>query len=500
MKFRVRGTFILTVACSLFFLGVMLGSVAVRAETALNTEYRLSENTVPGTTQAVSSGNLQQQENIHSNDFAFFFEVERERHWIVTTMLYALLTIAAIIIIYTIRHFRFTLNRLFGRQRHPYLDIDVAVWPEVTVMIPAHNEENVIQTVLKALLDVDYPGDKLVIKPINDRSTDRTGELINEMAKQHPESIKPLMRDSGVDGKAAALKAGCENIDSEILLVFDADYIPGKGLIKQLVAPFFDPEVGAVMGRVVPINVNKNILTRFLDLERSGGYQVDQQARMNLHLVPQYGGTVGGVRVSALNSVGGWDENSLAEDTDITYRLLLAGWKTVYQNRSECYEEVPETWPMRINQLKRWARGHNHSTAIHSIPLITNHRVSILEKIDGLLLLGVYVMSPVLLFGWLMAISLFLLGEHLMYGVIAILAVTSYGALGNFAAFFEIASALRIDGRRQAIRLLSINIFNFLVSLICTSKATMGQLLPVGPGKRLHWQKTERYRTKGKDK
>lgn len=494
MKSRVLNIFISTVTCCLF-LGLFPGATTVHAE-AVNTEFESAENKVLSSNQAGSPAHLQQTENIHSNDLIFFFEVERKRHWIVTTMMYALLGIAAIIIIYTIRHFRFTLNRLFGHQRHPYLDIDVAVWPEVTILIPAHNEEKVIQTILKALLDVDYPKNRMVIAPINDRSTDKTGELINEIAKLHPESIKPLMRDSGVDGKAAALKAGSEDIDSEILLVFDADYIPGKGLIKQLVAPFFDPEVGAVMGRVVPINVDKNILTRFLDLERSGGYQVDQQARMNLHLVPQYGGTVGGVRVSALKSVGGWDENSLAEDTDITYRLLLAGWKTVYQNRSECYEEVPESWSIRINQLKRWARGHNHSTAVHSIPLITSRRVSISEKIDGLLLLGVYVMSPVLLFGWLTAIFLFLLGEHLMYGVIAILAVTSYGALGNFAAFFEIASALRIDGRHRAISLLSINIFNFLVSLISTSKATLGQMLPFAPGKRLHWQKTERYRKK----
>ncbi|MEJ2142343.1 MAG: glycosyltransferase family 2 protein, partial [Gammaproteobacteria bacterium] len=434
-----------------------------------------------------------QSEEKYQNEFAFFFEVERERSWFVTTMLYALLVIVGFIIVYTVRHYRFTLNRLFAHQRHPYLDINVAQWPDVTILIPAHNEEKVIKTILTALLEVDYPADRLTITPVNDRSTDKTGELIDELSKQYPERIKPLHRNEGVGGKAAALKFASESVNSEITLVFDADYIPGKGLIKQLVAPFFDPEVGAMMGRVVPINVGKNILTRFLDLERSGGYQVDQQARMNLHLVPQYGGTVGGVRTSALKSVGGWDETTLAEDTDMTYRLLLNGWKTVYQNRSECYEEVPETWSIRINQLKRWARGHNQSTAIHSLPLMFNNRVSMHEKVDGLLLLGVYVMSPVLLLGWMLAISLFFLGEHLMYGIIAILAVTSYGTLGNFAAFFEIASALRLDGRQQAIRLLSINIFNFLVSLICTSKATLGQMLPFSRHRRLHWQKTARY-------
>jgi cellulose synthase/poly-beta-1,6-N-acetylglucosamine synthase-like glycosyltransferase len=243
----------------------------------------------------------------------------------------------------------------------------------------------------------------------------------------------------------------------------------------------------------VPLNVSKNLLTRFLDLERSGGYQVDQQARMNLHLVPQYGGTVGGVRMCALRHVGDWDEQTLAEDTEMTYRMLLAGWKTVYQNRSECYEEVPENWYSRIRQLKRWARGHNHVTNKYALALLQSKRVSLFEKIDGLLLLGVYVMSLLIVLGWALAITLFFLGEQMMYGVIAILAVTSYGALGNFAAFFEIAAALRLDGRRQAISLLSINIFNFLVSLVATARATFSPLLPGDVDKKTFWEKTERF-------
>src|SRR5207248_762985 len=118
-------------------------------------------------------------------------------------------------------------------------------------------------------------------------------------------------------------------VDVEIMLGFDADYVPSKALIGQLVASFVDPEVRSVMGRVVPLNVGKKLLTRILELERSGGYQVDQQARMILHFVPQYGGTGAGIRKSALDEIGGWNENTLAEDTDLTYRMLLAGWKTV---------------------------------------------------------------------------------------------------------------------------------------------------------------------------
>jgi len=418
----------------------------------------------------------------------------REKHWLTELLLYILGAVIILILIYTVRHYWFTFNRLFSSQRHPYLDIDTANWPEVTVLIPAHNEEQVISNILEALLTVDYPEEKLIIIPINDRSIDNTATIIDEYAKKSPLIIKPFHRLKGKAGKAAALKDATELVTTEILLVFDADYIPGKGLIKQLVTPFFDPEVGAMMGRVVPHNVGRNLLTRLMDLERAGGYQVDQQARMNMHLVPQYGGTVGGVRLSALKSVGGWDENTLAEDTDVTYRLLLSGWKTVYQNRSECYEEAPETWEARKGQIMRWAKGHNHATARYTIPLLRYTNVGLFEKIDGLLLLCIYAMSPVLLMGWLAAIYLFFAGEHLLSGVLGLLAITSFGALGNFAAYFEIAAAAKLDGSHQRIRLLPLNIINFLFSLLAITRATLSLIALRGIVGEVIWYRTQRFR------
>jgi cellulose synthase/poly-beta-1,6-N-acetylglucosamine synthase-like glycosyltransferase len=418
------------------------------------------------------------------------------RNGLITIMLVMLSVIVGLISIYAVRHYTFTLNRLFGIQRHPYLDIDTADWPPVTVLIPAHNEAAVISQMLEALLAADYPSDRLHVIPVNDRSTDHTGEILDDFARRYPGRIEPWHRREGKAGKAAVLKDAMPRVNTEIMLVFDADYIPGKGLIKQLVAPFFDPEVGASMGRVVPHNVDRSVLTRLLDLERSGGYQVDQQARMNLHLVPQYGGTVGGVRVNALHAVGGWDDDALAEDTDLTYRLLLGGWKTAYQNRSECYEEVPECWDARLRQVRRWAKGHNYVTARYTVPLLRSRRVRLFEKIDGLLLLGVYFMSPILLLGWILAITLFYLGAHYLSGAVAILAITSYGALGNFAAFFEIAAALRLDGRREATTLLPLNLMSFLVGMVCISRASLSQLLPKRYQGDLTWDKTERYRGK----
>ncbi len=413
-----------------------------------------------------------------------------------TIMLYLLWGVIALVLVYTARHYYFTLNRLFGAQRHPYLDVDSGNWPSVTVLVAAHNEQAVIADSLRALLDVDYPRERLRIMPVNDRSTDDTRRIVDDIAAANPGRITPFHRSGGKPGKAAALKDATALVDSDILIVFDADYVPGRGLLRQLVAPFFDPEVGAVMGRVVPLNTGSNLLTRLLDMERSGGYQVDQQARMNLSLVPQYGGTVGGVRRSALEAIGGWHDDALAEDTDLTYRLLLKGWKTAYENRSECYEEVPETWPVRVRQIMRWSKGHNQAAFRYAGGLLASDKVSLREKLDGMLLLGVFAMSPILLAGWALAIVLFYAdANHWLTGVLALFCLMSYSALGNFAAFFEIGAAVYLDGSRQRIRLMPLNYFGFLVSLLSITIATFRQLVFDWMFKRkLEWDKTTRYR------
>jgi glycosyltransferase involved in cell wall biosynthesis len=136
----------------------------------------------------------------------------------------------------------------------------------VTVLIPAHNEEKVISNILSALMTVKYPEGRMLVIPINDRSTDGTRAIIDDFVEQFPGRIQPFHRAGGKGGKAAALRDAMELVTTEVILIFDADYIPGAGLIKQLVAPFFDPEVGGVMGRVVPLNVGTNLLTRLLDL------------------------------------------------------------------------------------------------------------------------------------------------------------------------------------------------------------------------------------------
>ena len=398
---------------------------------------------------------------------------------------------------YGLRQGLFAWQRMWGRTRYPYAGVVQADWPQVTVFVAAHNEEAVIAQSLQALVASDYPHACMRIVVVNDRSSDGTAAIVDQWVARYPGRVQAFHRRGGKPGKAAALKDAMAHAQGDIALVFDADYTPAPGLIRQLVVPFFDPEVGAVMGRVVPRNAGTNLLTRLLELERAAGYQVDQQARMNLHGVPQYGGTVGGVRLSALRAVGGWHDDVLAEDTDITIRLLVAGWKTVYNNAATCHEEVPEEWPVRLRQVQRWARGHHQVMLRQSLALLRSPSVTWQERLDGLLLLGIFLNQPLMLLGWGLVLSLYYLhGFEAVGQWIPASALVLHASLGTFAVFMHTTFAVLLDGHRERLRLLPLQGAGFLASLPVMTRALLGALLDQITRREVVWAKTRRYATK----
>ncbi len=409
--------------------------------------------------------------------------------------LYVILVVL-IMAVYAVRHYLFTVNRLTGDQRLGYHDIVDSDLPRISVLIPMHNEEKVARQSLETLLRCEYPRELLEIIPIDDHSTDGTGAILDELAAAHP-VIRPLHRDRGLRGKPPALNDALLLSAGEIIIVFDADYLPGRGCLRDLAINFKDPEVGAVMGRVVPLNTRANLLTRLLDLERSGGYQVDQQARHNLRLMPQYGGTVGGFRRDLALSFGGFDPRVLAEDTDLTYRLYIGGWKVIYANKVECYEEVPETWSVRSRQIRRWSRGHNYTMFKHIGALLRSKFLSRAEKIDGLLLLLIYLLPVFLFTGIVDSVILFFMGEmQILDSVLVFLFVATYSAFGNFAPFYQIATASLLDGVTHRIRLLPFLMFYFLLNIWTITTGFFQALGDRFFSRRAEWEKTSRFRGK----
>lgn len=401
-----------------------------------------------------------------------------------------------VMLLYTVRHFFFTIVRLLGRQRLYYNDIVTSRMKHISVLIPMHNEEKVLDTVLTALLECDYDADRLEIIPINDNSTDKTREMLDEYHRKY-EFIRPLHRNCADRGKPVGLNDAMRMARGEIIIVFDADYRPARSMLKQIALAFEDPQVGTVMGRVIPYNTNKNMLTRLINLERSGGYQVDQQARYNLRAIPQYGGTVGGFRRDFLLSTGGFNPKVLAEDTELTYRLITNGWKVVYANSAECYEESPESWNVRGRQIRRWARGHNEVLFRYLIPTITSPYLNLFQKIDGLFLLFIYAVPVLLLFGWGVSLALFFLGRMDIFGgwwVLLFLGV--YNAFGNFAPFFEIGAALIIDGLPGEALLLPLMMFNFFFYMWNISLGFFDAVVDIVTGRGVKWDKTIRFAVK----
>ena len=401
-----------------------------------------------------------------------------------------------VMLLYTVRHFFFTIVRLLGRQRLYYNDIVTSRMKHISVLIPMHNEEKVLDTVLTALLECDYDADRLEIIPINDNSTDKTREMLDEYHRKY-EFIRPLHRNCADRGKPVGLNDAMRMARGEIIIVFDADYRPARSMLKQIALAFEDPQVGAVMGRVIPYNTNKNMLTRLINLERSGGYQVDQQARYNLRTIPQYGGTVGGFRRDFLLSTGGFNPKVLAEDTELTYRLITNGWKVVYANSAECYEESPESWNVRGRQIRRWARGHNEVLFRYLIPTITSPHLNLFQKIDGLFLLFIYAVPVLLLFGWGVSLALFFLGRMDIFdGWWVLLFLGVYNAFGNFAPFFEIGAALIIDGLPGEALLLPLMMFNFFFYMWNISLGFFDAVVDIVTGRGVKWDKTIRFAVK----
>ena len=399
-----------------------------------------------------------------------------------------------IMTIYTLRHFRFTVNRVLGEQRVYYHDIIDSELPTVSILIPMHNEEKVARGVLDLLIQTSYPREKLEIIPIDDHSEDNTKEILTEYAGKYS-YIKPFIRDSGKRGKPSALNDVIEIATGEVIVVFDADYLPPRGIVRDIAISFKDPEVAAVMGRVIPINIEGHFLTRLLDLERTGGYQVDQQARHNLKLLPQYGGTVGAFRRNLVIALGGFNPNILTEDTELTFKLFSHGWKVVYANKAECYEEAPETWNVRARQVSRWARGHTQVMFLYLIPLLKSKYLNLSEKIDGILLLGVYIVPFILLTGIFDSLALFFLGEmNILDNIFVFAFVALYNSSGNSAPFYQIATGAFLDGATNRIRLLPMLMFNFMFYLWYISKGSMQALVDVITKRATVWQKTERYR------
>ena len=228
--------------------------------------------------------------------------------------------------------------------------------PAVSIIVPVKNEENVVGRLLDALLSLDYPSDKKEIIVVDDASTDRTGEICLQYSLSHPE-IKIFEKATSTT-KAGALNFGFHYAHGEIIATFDADSVPEPDALLKAVAYFEDSSVAAVQGRICSINAGQNMLTRLISYECSIQYELYLQGKDALGLYVGLAGTCQFIRKESLDETGGWNENCLGEDSELSVKLIEQGKVIRYASEVRTFEESPFNVKSLLAQRARWYRGN----------------------------------------------------------------------------------------------------------------------------------------------
>jgi cellulose synthase/poly-beta-1,6-N-acetylglucosamine synthase-like glycosyltransferase len=231
--------------------------------------------------------------------------------------------------------------------------------PSITVQLPLFNELYVVERLLKAVTGIDYPREKFEIQVLDD-STDETVKLAEATVAKYAAQgfdIKYIHRWDRTGFKAGALENGLKSAKGELLAIFDADFVPKPDCLRKLVDFFYDPLVGCAQMRWAHINGNYNLLTRLQTIMLDGHFVVEQTTRNRTGGFFNFNGTAGIWRRRAIEMSGGWQHDTLTEDTDLSFRAQLMGWKFIYL----LDEESPAEIPVEINafkaQQRRWAKG-----------------------------------------------------------------------------------------------------------------------------------------------
>jgi cellulose synthase/poly-beta-1,6-N-acetylglucosamine synthase-like glycosyltransferase len=241
-------------------------------------------------------------------------------------------------------------EKIFGRPA------EVASYmPKVAVLIPAYNEEKVIERTVRAALNSNYPN--LAVIVIDDGSRDRTLEVARRAFAREEAAGEVLILTKPNGGKAAALNYGIEHIkDAELFVGIDADTIIASDAISRLVPHFINPKVGAIAGNA-KVGNRVNLWTRWQALEYITSQNFERRALDVLGAVSVVPGAIGAWRVSAVREAGGYQLDTVAEDADLTMALLRRGYRVEYEDMALAYTEAPTNANGLMRQRFRWSFG-----------------------------------------------------------------------------------------------------------------------------------------------
>ena len=233
------------------------------------------------------------------------------------------------------------------------------VLPKVTIQLPLYNERYVIKRLLESITTLDYPSNNLQIQILDD-SSERDYEFTKEIVKEFQKkfhSLDYLHRKNRNGFKAGALKEGLKKAKGDFIAIFDADFLPSKNWLREVIPHFNTPQVGAIQTRWGHINRNYSVFTWAQSLALDIHFRLEQVGRGLQNQFINFNGTAGIWRKSCIEDAGNWDGETLTEDLDLSYRAQLKNWKILYLEDIKCPAELPVMLSGIRSQQFRWNKG-----------------------------------------------------------------------------------------------------------------------------------------------
>jgi len=269
-------------------------------------------------------------------------------------------TVLAILAFYGFH--RYALVFLYFKNRKRRAGPPAAEFPElprVTVQLPIFNEQYVVDRLVDSICELEYPRDRLEIQVLDD-STDETVLVARHAVERQAALGQPIVylhRSNRHGYKAGALQEGMQQASGEFIAIFDADFLPPADFLLRTIHYFTDPGLGMVQTRWSYINRDYSFLTRVESILLDGHFVMEHGARFRSALFFNFNGTAGVWRRSAIGDAGGWQHDTLTEDTDLSYRAQMKGWHFLYLPEVACPSELPIEMNSFKVQQARWAKG-----------------------------------------------------------------------------------------------------------------------------------------------
>jgi len=308
------------------------------------------------------------------------------------------LTILVILAMYGVH--RYHLVFLYLRNKHKVTTpkSHFENLPKVTVQLPIFNEQYVVERLIEAACKIRYPKELLEIQVLDD-STDGTKEIAQACVEQHRAlgfNIEHIHRSNRHGFKAGALENGLKLATGEYVAIFDADFTPAPNFLDDVIHYFTDDQIGMIQARWGHINREYSLLTQVQSVLLDGHFIIEHGGRHFGGRFFNFNGTAGIWRRQAIESAGGWEHDTLTEDTDLSYRAQMAGWKFLYLPHVVCDAELPVEMNSFKTQQSRWAKGLVQ-TGIKLLPRILKSRLPWRIKVEAFFHLSANLAYPLMI-------------------------------------------------------------------------------------------------------